>query len=114
MREIKFRAWDTVDNEFVNTIGMSLSLLSLNTRYKFTQYTGQKDNSKRKTEIYEGDIIRANIISFSITTMGEIVFDVEHSVYCSKNEGGLTQLQNLNKFEVIGNIYENPELLEKK
>ena len=74
-----------------------------------SQCTGLKD--KNGVEIYGGDIVNANILSWNLGTMGEIVYDKEHSCYGNKNEAGITPLNRLNDFEVIGNIYENKELL---
>ena len=123
-REIKFRAWDSKHSEmvysdkedcfYVNTKGAMFmygnSLIGYTKSYELMQYTGLKD--KNGVEIYEGDVVRANIITWSLLTMGEIIYDIEHSCYCNKNEAGITQLQKLDNFEVIGNIYENKGLLD--
>ena len=67
------------------------------------QYTGLKDENER--EIYEGDIVKHAIWG----DVYEIMFE----------DGGFHVLssydfQTINEYplEVIGNIYENPELLE--
>jgi len=75
------------------------------------QYTGQKD--REGTEIYEGDIIRENdgdggyiyaeVVYHNCGFMGkEQGFEPEYPISEFRNEA-----------EVIGNIYENPELLEE-
>ena len=71
--------------------------------------TGRK---AKNGEIYEGDIILANIIEFSVATRGCVVYDKENSCYANKNDGGLTPLYKLGRIEIIGSEYINPELLE--
>jgi len=77
------------------------------------QYTGLKD--KNKKDIYEGDIV--NGIEFSPfhpkenidNTIGEIVFDETLFGYCITD--GNKPICHMDEIEIIGNIYENPELL---
>jgi uncharacterized phage protein (TIGR01671 family) len=122
MREIKFRVW-----------WKSHSEPTIYTEYDFfddtwtdaeyitvEQYTGLKD--KNGKEIYEGDIIQEEIDFNSKMTDG--IF--RYRVYW--NEEGLcwalehigeesihSELWQCNlSTEVIGNIHENPELIEKE
>ena len=68
------------------------------------QYTGLKD--KNNKEIYEGDIVRGTMSDFNCYRVFCVQFDVE--------EGGYRWFQwSLDSLEVIGNIYQSPELLEK-
>ena len=104
MREIKFRAWDKKDGMFnVITISFDDDLVEhpngmMYENCKLMQYTGLKD--KNNKEIYEGDIVKW------YNGIEEVFFGD------GKFQAGVYLLDE-KEFEVIGNIYENPELLKK-
>jgi uncharacterized phage protein (TIGR01671 family) len=92
------------------------------------QYTGLKDRSGK--EIYEGDIIRYNYHHDDNDTdfIGEVIYDIRkfdkgeldsfHVGFILKGididkSYWYTDMPNLKDTEVIGNIYENPELLKE-
>ena len=124
MREIKFRAWDSVQEVMlpVENIDFRNDLITLNEddnsltdtfeMITLMQYTGMKDENGK--EIYEGDIVgslhmRAEVIfedgSFRFKWLDKITKRVRRY-----NE---PMFKNTNiVFEVIGNIYENKKLLE--
>lgn len=125
MREIRFRAWDKKNKKMLY-IGSNLSYYSVNNdRYLITQYTGLKD--KNGKEIYEGDIIRFEafapkhdeIVTAKVEwhthwgigegseMAGFVAQDIvdEHISYGIGGFGGK---------KIIGNIYENKELLNEK
>ena len=110
MREIKFRAWNTHELVLVPDVTWSHNKTineHLNDGYfLFMQYTGLKD--KNGKEIYEGDIVDCKTYSH----WGHIL-EVENMVEWRQQldyefDGKSEQPEDL---EVIGNIYENPELL---
>ena len=112
MREIKFRAWhkswglmaneigigDIEANIIVGNTGDTLDIPEEYSNLVFMQYTGLKDMNGN--EIYEGDIAHNG---------GVVVFG--DGCFLLKTAGDLDMLVRY-RMEVIGNIYENPELLE--
>lgn len=118
MREIKFRAWDKESKEMFNIFDGSHDnwfLPSWKDKYNVMQYTGLKD--KDGAEIYEGDIIKnASGEDFDIIS----IIEFSKGTFCLKEKGNQqydyieNPLYEWNcECEVIGNIYENKELLEK-
>ena len=114
MREIKFRAWDKIhkkirgiDHDFFSL--RNDGMLSSNTSMILLQYTGLKDKNNR--EIYEGDILKKGKYMFECK-WGYCSFDFNPFPYPidkEHNQDGYFR----EDMEVIGNIYENPELIKK-
>lgn len=126
MREIKFRCWDIDERKFVvnetdrlgcgdtkkcmsERVDFENNSVEINAdeRYIFSEYTGLED--KNGKEIYEGDIF--HIGSKKILYVVEwIDCGLKGSQIKNKSWIGLDYWKD--DIEVIGNIYENPELLK--
>lgn len=125
MKEIKFRAWDiknklmfpvwsidfgtsAFDTKFQpQTVLLKVGHELKRTNFELMQYTGLKD--KKGVEIYEGDICKVdNIENFEVIWRGIGFWFKRTDEKCFV----FTPFDYW--IEVIGNIYENPELLEVK
>ncbi len=135
MREIKFRAWDkfnkvmtyseknyplskySIEFNWKNNNKMSLLML-IDPRYgemrefdaDIMQYTGLID--KNGKEIYEGDIVRH--FKRDKEKLLKIEISSGYGVYAQENDTTKRLIGRSNThlyYEVVGNIYENPELL---
>lgn len=134
MRTIKFRAWDKINKKMCSSIGTERTFYgghlcleitkarpdedSLDNKsvalfnYELMQFTGLLD--KNGKEIYEGDIVEWTIFPEGKKPT-RIKDAVGFSNGCFKVEKRVELLglkEPHRKLEVIGNIYENPELLK--
>ena len=117
MREIKFRAWDSLKKRMVFDVQNTYDNLSTgcdtrdyniacfgdlleSKRWIVMQFTGLQD--KNGKEIYEWDVVK--------NYHGENLEVKIPDVYVDDAEYGLHYTMG----EIIGNIHENPELLEGK
>jgi uncharacterized phage protein (TIGR01671 family) len=114
MRSIKFRAWD--GKEFL-PLAREVAFIDDNGNLRsriegvvFSQFTGLLD--KHGNEVYEGDIVEIEDATAKVVFWErppEFGLDYYH------NEGKWCEDWNLsydnNRMEVIGNIWENPDLV---
>ena len=126
MREINFRAWSKLLNKMLSHEDLNKTLknltkieyiagifLPLNSDVEVMQYIGLKDSNKN--EIYEGDIVKIEDY-FGEDIIGRVIYDEATAgyVFHKGNERNYFQMTlDLESYVyyVIGNIYENPELL---
>lgn len=113
MRNLIFRVWDNVDFMSSNFTLQDLQ----DKKIQFTeeciimQATGLKD--KNNIEILEGDILTHNKNTFFVRmSKNQHVLLLRDTNKISKSWRDLIWCANVCKYiEIIGNIYENPELL---
>jgi len=123
MKPIKFRAWDKenkkmfkVQNLDFGSKGTYLGAVDETLTFRVPediivmQYTGLKD--KHKKEIYEGDILQRWNNVQKIWENKIIVYSIEDFYFDESHEFNLWGGNE--EYQIRGNIYKNPELLENK
>ena len=123
MREIKFRAWHIPTKKMFDVyswgkhiifeisddgVGTSPTLPAERDDCILMQYTGLKDRNGK--DIYEGDILEMRNVGWKYTLVkfhnGKFAFYTTETNYLIPMIG-----QYWEEGKIIGNIYENPELL---
>lgn len=127
MREFKMKAWLKKEKKMVAIIGIDFNYEYIrytedsnlfNENYKtaefkdieLLQFTGLKDNGGQ--ELYEADVIKFNDGIDDI--YGLISYDDEDGTYRVSYENITEHLsEREGDFEIVGNIFENPDLHEQ-
>lgn len=127
MRKIKFRAWDIKSKKY-RGLGNVQDLFTIrsdghvNEDYILEQFTGLKD--RNGNEIYDGSVVKYKSSTKygsdneRLSYVGEIQYWVGQMGigfrYKSGNHTMMLKTGHGFNMEIIGNIHENPELLNQK
>jgi len=116
-REIKFRAWDRVEKEMVKVnilnwsyaSGLEVNNSNVSLPATLMQYTGLKD--KNGKDMFEGDIVRVENGSEGIIFAKVEWNDYGYMFKRADGQRWWFYQWPSSEVEVIGNIWEHPELL---
>ena len=130
----RFRAWDKLNNEMYvveqinlnrgefESIGYGITFLRGADKVELMQSTGIRDMSNQ--EIFEGDVVKTTRFVGRADEVGGfyeydkefigIVKQLEGSWVIDTGSDAVCLWTEIEENEIIGNIYENPELLEEK
>jgi hypothetical protein len=132
MREIKFRAWDDIKKKMIQVESLIIPKglneagqqeLAVSDKFNSTyfsyliappimQYTGQKN--KQGKEIYEGDILLNPPEPWCPKEIFKVYWDNSRLAWMGIGQYSEDELVAFSDdSEIIGNIYENPELLKE-
>lgn len=124
MRPIKFRSWNTTYRKWetpedvgVRLLHLTAGTCELEPYWLLSQFTGLHD--KNGKEIYEGDVVHYFCKDGSGKGILEnrkfvVRWDGKFTGYYEFNEGDFPiGTEPYGSIEIIGNIYENPDLLSR-
>lgn len=133
MREKKFRAWIKKDNKMTSVWSINFSkasgdpsypdaneiatddnhLIGVDTQAILMQFTGLLD--KNGTPIFEKDFVKDKVLDLQLIDwcqecLGyQCFYEYESKMLCHNCDGNF-DISELEGIEVIGNVYESPEL----
>lgn len=126
MKEIKFRLWDKLGNKIVtpnkniylNLLGQVVTdnpengeiIPFKNDTYELSQFTGLQDVNGK--EVYEGDILVST--SEKNGNVYKIIYDTDLCSFMLSFKTLAHYIESHSELKIIGNIYENPELLHEE
>lgn len=121
MNNLKFRAWDKANKkmlkiDIIDFYSEEIMVLEDDSTMKFSdvvlmQSTGLFDKSG--VEIFEGDIVK-NTHTGSVGRVYWCVHNTGFFYYVEKDKKDYTVFRAKYNLEVIGNIYENKELIQNE
>lgn len=129
MKELKFRVWDKERETFLNNVfigldgklyqfskvtifGIAITYLDSENK-NISKFTGLHD--KNGKEIFEGDIIKIKDETYRITYNGCFSsFDMTNIDKAKQYKDLYILNRDYQKSEIVGNIYQNRELLYNK
>ena len=128
MKEIKVRIWDNEKNQMIMPCDipfeidrnmqefLELILGGCSNRYIPMLYTNRKD--KNGNEIYEEDICKGKYNQWEGFDyhVGSICRGIDDEIIVKHKAGGVStsfRLSSLHEIEIIGNKFQNPELLKE-
>ena len=125
-REFKFRAWNKERKEMfkvgqvwtLEPYSVCAAVVDQHDNYysmhdiALMQYTGMKDDKGNGVEIYEGDILEYDNRACDKKNNGDVNF-LNGAFRVSNSEFNFIETIYIGNGKVVGNIYENPEILIK-
>lgn len=118
-RKIKFRMWDAENSVMINGDSLAFEeyapITTLLSQEGIMQYTGLQD--KNGKPIYEGDILfvdnNYDRFGWAAAMRGEVIFD-KGKFMLTDNSGTRFFFEDneMDYVEIVGNIYETPDLLK--
>ena len=129
MKKIKFRIFNKKIKSYIDIHSSAImidELNDLNDNLIVEQFTGLHD--KNGKEIYTGDILQLKKLDgsvllykifcvkggFAFNTHQDDFYKPQIEIYFYESTSDMQNSSFISTLEIIGNIFENPELLEKK
>ena len=91
--------------EFINVSGISPKLSTIFPVDKFIPLLSTGLNDKNGKEIFDGDILEGERHNYPVA------YDSEYAQFSTRLKHSYIPTEDWGKYGTIGNIYENPELL---
>lgn len=120
MRDIKFRAWNHDSKRMSEVFDLTDDIEWYKDErpcYDLMQFTGLTD--KNGKEIYEGDILatendgKDGADEWKEEIIGAVDWDNQYAQFTNMPSNDDESIYSLEYVKVVGNIYENPELLKQ-